>query len=46
MCESSIWARYPNGQTEKIADDVLYVTQEGNEVLLRWFLNYFPRPHL
>lgn len=38
MCESNVWARYPNGQTEKIADDVLYVTQEGDDVLLRWFL--------
>lgn len=38
MCESDVWARYPDGQIEKIADDVLYVTQEGEEVLLRWFL--------
>lgn len=38
MCQSSVWARYPDGQIEKIADDVLHVTQEGNEVLLRWFL--------
>lgn len=38
MCQSSVWARYPDGQMEKIADDVLHVTQEGNEVLLRWFL--------
>jgi predicted RNA-binding protein len=38
MCESDVWARYPDGQTEKIADDVLYVTQEGNEVVMRWFL--------
>ncbi len=38
MCESDVWARYPDGQTEKIADDVLYVTQEGEEVVLRWFL--------
>jgi len=38
MCESDVWARYPDGQTEKVADDVLYVTQEGEEVILRWFL--------
>ena len=38
MCESDVWARYPDGQSEKIADDVLYVTQEGEEVVLRWFL--------
>jgi len=38
MCESDVWARYPDGQTEKVADDVLYVTQEGEEVVLRWFL--------
>lgn len=38
MCESNVWARYPDGQTEKVADDVLYATQEGEEVVLRWFL--------
>jgi len=38
MCESDVWVRYPDGQTEKVADDVLYVTQEGQEVILRWFL--------
>lgn len=38
MCESNVWARYPNGETEKIADDVLYITQEGEQVVLRWFL--------
>jgi len=38
MCESDVWVRYPDGQTEKVADDVLYVTQEGLEVILRWFL--------
>jgi len=38
MCESDVWARYPDGQTEKIADDVLYVTQDGDEIILRWFL--------
>lgn len=38
MCESNVWARYPNGESEKIADDVLYITQEGEEVVLRWFL--------
>ena len=29
MCQSSVWLRYPDGQTEKIADDVLIVRQEG-----------------
>ena len=38
MCQSSVWVRYPDGQTAKIADDVLYATQEGEEVVLRWFL--------
>jgi len=38
MCESDVWARYPEGETEKVAEDVLYVTQEGDEVVLRWFL--------
>lgn len=38
MCESSVWLRYPDGRTEKIADDVLVVTQEGGTVVLRWFL--------
>jgi predicted RNA-binding protein len=38
MCESSVWARYPDGRTEKIADDVLCAKQEGEEVVLRWFL--------
>jgi predicted RNA-binding protein len=38
MCESNVWVRYPEGQTEKVADDVLYATQEGGEVVLRWFL--------
>ena len=34
MCESDVWARYPDGQSEKIADDVFHVTQEGDEALL------------
>jgi predicted RNA-binding protein len=38
MCQSSVWVRYPDGHTEKIADDVLYATQAGEEVVLRWFL--------
>ena len=38
MCESDVWARYPDGQTEKIANEVLYAMQEGEEVVLRWFL--------
>jgi predicted RNA-binding protein len=38
MCESSVWARYPDGRAEKIADDVLIAMQEGETVVLRWFL--------
>lgn len=38
MCQSSVWLRYPDGHTEKIADDVLVVSQEGEAVVLRWFL--------
>ena len=38
MCQSSVWTHYPDGQTKKIADDVFYVTQDGEEVVLRWFL--------
>lgn len=38
MCQSSVWVRYPDGRTEKIADDVLVVAQEGEAVVLRWFL--------
>ena len=38
MCESSVWLQYPDGRTEKIADDVMIGTQEGTEVVLRWFL--------
>lgn len=38
MCQSSVWLRYPDGRAEKIADDVLVVTQEGEAVVLRWFL--------
>jgi predicted RNA-binding protein len=38
MCESSVWVNYPGGRTEKIADDVLVVAQEGDMVVLRWLL--------
>ncbi len=38
MCESSVWLRYPDGHEEKIADDVLIATQEGDTVVLQWFL--------
>lgn len=38
MCESSVWVRYPDGHTEKIADDVLIVTQDDDTVVLQWFL--------
>jgi hypothetical protein len=27
MCESSVWLRYPDGRTEKIADNVLVVAK-------------------
>lgn len=33
MCQSSVWLRHPDGHTEKIADDVLIVRQEGPVVL-------------
>lgn len=33
MCQSSVWLQYPGGYTEKIADDVLIVRQEGPMVL-------------
>jgi predicted RNA-binding protein len=33
MCQSSVWLRYPDGHTEKIANDVLIVRQEGPVVL-------------
>lgn len=38
MCESSVWLRYRDGSTEKIADNILVVIQEGDTVVLRWFL--------
>jgi hypothetical protein len=38
MCESSVWARYPDDHREKIVDDVLIAVQEGGAVVLRWFL--------
>lgn len=39
MCESSVWLLYPDGQSEKVADHVMIATQEGDEVVLRWFLD-------
>lgn len=39
MCESSVWLLYPDGQSEKVADNVMIATQEGDEVVLRWFLD-------
>jgi predicted RNA-binding protein len=33
MCQSSVWLRYPDGHTEKIANDVLIVRQEGPVVV-------------
>lgn len=38
MCESTIWLRYRDGRTEKIADDILLVRQEGPTVILRGLL--------
>lgn len=38
MCQSAVWIRYPDGRAEKIGDDVLVVTQEGDMVVLRWLL--------
>lgn len=35
MCESTVWLRYPDGRTEKIADNILLVKQEGPTVILR-----------
>jgi hypothetical protein len=29
MCESSAWLQYPDGRSEKIADDVLIVIKKG-----------------
>ena len=34
MCESTVWLRYADGRTEKIADDILLVRQEGPAVIL------------
>lgn len=34
MCESTIWLRHADGRTEKIADDILLVRQEGPTVIL------------
>lgn len=33
MCQSSVWLQHPDGHTEKIADDVIIVRQEGPVVL-------------
>jgi len=33
MCQSSVWLQHPDGHTEKIADDVMIVRQEGPVVL-------------
>jgi hypothetical protein len=38
MCKSSVWLRYPDGCIEKTADNVLVVAQEGDTVVLCWFL--------
>lgn len=38
MCQSSVWALYPDGQKEKIADNATYVRQEGSTVVVGSFL--------
>lgn len=38
MCESTIWLQYPDGHKEKIAQDVLFIKQEGPMVWFRGLL--------
>lgn len=38
MCQSSVWALYPDGQKEKIADNATYVRQEGSDVIVGSFM--------
>ena len=38
MCEATVWLRYPDGRTKKIADNILMVRQEGPTVILRGLL--------
>lgn len=35
MCESSVWVRYGDGRSEKVAEDILIARQEGDWVVLR-----------
>lgn len=41
MCQSSVWLRHPDGNTEKIAEDVMIVRQDGPLVL---FAGLFGQP--
>ena len=38
MCQSSVWALYPDGQREKIAENASYVRQEGADVIVGSFM--------
>ncbi len=38
MCESTVWLRHLDGRTEKIAENVLFATQNGPVVVLRGVL--------
>ena len=38
MCQSSVWALYPDGQKEEIADNATYVRQEGADVIVGSFM--------
>lgn len=39
MCESRVFLQYPDGRIEKIADDVLVVTQQEDKVILQWLFD-------
>jgi predicted RNA-binding protein len=38
MCESSVWVLGPDGRTQRIAEDILIVRQEGEDVVLHSLL--------
>jgi predicted RNA-binding protein len=38
MCQSSVWALYPDGQKERIAENASYVRQEGADVIVGSFM--------
>jgi hypothetical protein len=38
MCQSSVWALYPDGQKEKIIENASYVRQEGADVIVGSFM--------